>query len=111
MKNLKENCIETLNKLETHYVNFDKELDKYCELIRDFFDTELIESVFDITNIIIEGLVRDFGLEGSSHDTSIVYDWVFSHKFGEEPMIVFIDDVKKEIKSNEEFVEFMLEKV
>lgn len=100
-----QRVINQLNALQTNLQKFDAELDKFCSLIRDFFDTELIEAAYSIVDIIVKDVC-----ESIECTEDVIFDWIHEHKFGKKPMLIYLKDSEEpiEIKSNSELINVLI---
>lgn len=105
---MKEKLTKKLNNLQEKYEKFNTELDKFCELIRDFFDTPLIESAFEFAYLVLDDIAEELGLDSSKQESDILYQWVIENEFGKYPMNIMINEEEFLLNNNEEFIEFMI---
>ena len=97
-----EQKVKILDELERVYTDYRNNMGQLMELMGAEYESPLVESVFRLEWLVIKKIAKEIGTE-----YDMLFDWAFIHLFGDNPMVIYIDNVKKVCKDNVSLVEVL----
>lgn len=97
-----EQKVGILDEFEKVYIEYRKNMGQLMELVGAEYESPFFESVFKLEWLVIKNIARELGA-----GCDMVYDWAFVHLFGDSPMEIYVDNVKKVCKDNVTLVEVL----
>lgn len=93
--------LEEFEKLLNHFKCIEEYIDKAEEVGLTLIDTDLYYNMWHVFNNFI--LEKEFNDE----QKDIIYDWMYEHKFGKEPMRVKVDGEEDTISTAKDLYKFI----
>lgn len=93
--------LEEFEKLIGHFKSIEEYIDRVADVGISLIETDLYDNMWHVFN--------DFILEKEFNDeqNAIIYDWMYEHEFGKEPMRVKVDGEEGTLSTAKDLYEFI----